>query len=114
MVKPFSFGEGDSKQRRKRSNKQESRLADMVGGRAQAGSGAPWSSKGDVKQEDFLFECKFTDHESFSVSTKLWAEIKYKAMIAQSGRKPAMQLEIGKEKLRLVVLSEEDYLELLK
>lgn len=114
MVTPFSFDGKSTKQRRKQSNKQEERLANLVGGRAQPGSGAKWGAKGDVRAEDYLLECKFTDHESFSVSTKLWAEIKHKAMIAESGRKPALQLEIGKDKLRLVVLSEDDYLELLK
>lgn len=121
MVKPFSFEDSDTpKKRRVRSNKQEERLAKLSGGRTQAGSGAVWSSKGDVKQtrqtpteDSFLLECKYTDAESFRVSTDLWAEIEHKAMIAEAGRKPAIQLEIGKKKLRLIVISEDDYLELI-
>lgn len=114
MVNPFSFGDDTPKQRRRRATKQEVRLADLVGGKAQAGSGAVWSAKGDVKQEEFLFENKYTDKESFRVSIDLWQEIEKKAMIAESGRKPAMHLEIGKSKTRLIVLSEEDFLELFR
>jgi hypothetical protein len=113
MVKPFSFGDDTPKQRRKKSTKQEQRWAGKAGGKAQAGSGAVWSSKGDVKQEDFLFENKRTDAESYRLSTDTWAEIDTKAMLAER-RKPAMHIEIGKQKLRLVVLTEDDFLELMK
>jgi hypothetical protein len=114
MVTPFSFGDNTPKQRRKRATKQEERLAKLVGGKAQAGSGAVWSAKGDVKQEDYLFENKYTEKESFRLSVELWQEIEKKAMIAESGRKPAMHIEIGKSKTRLVVMSEEDFLELFR
>jgi hypothetical protein len=117
MVKPFSFGDDTPKQRRKKSNNQEKRWAQKADGKTQAGSGAVWSSKGDVKQRrqqdkpTFLFENKRTDSESYRLSTDTWAEIDRKAMLTE-GRQPAMHIEIGQQKLRLVVLTEDDFLEL--
>jgi hypothetical protein len=122
MVKPYSLLDGeDSKQRRRRSNKQEKTLARQTGGRAQAGSGAVWSAKGDTKDKGhfldtlkaFLHECKFTAKASFSLSTKLWDEISEKAF--REGRKPAMEIKLNAEahnELDLIVLSKSDYLEL--
>lgn len=113
MVKPFSFGEDNTpKQRRKKSNQQEKRWAVKAEGKAQAGSGAVWSSKGDVKQAKYLFENKRSDSESYRLSTDTWAEIERKAMLAER-RQPAMHIEIGKQKLRLVVLLEDDFLEMM-
>lgn len=124
MVKPFSFG-GDKtpKERRKASQKQENRWAKKVDGKTQAGSGAVWSSKGDVKAgghfiDDltaFLYENKQTENKGFRVTTDLWNEIRDKA-IKTEGKLPAMQieLEIGTPRpTRLVVLDEQDFLALL-
>ncbi len=46
----------------RRSQKQEERAAEEVGGRAQAGSGASWRAKSDVRDLGKLrIECKYTD-----------------------------------------------------
>ena len=125
MVKPFNFlGEENSKTRRKASQKQEDRWAKKTGGRTQAGSGAVWSSKGDVKAGSnifdeplsFLYENKQTEHASFRLSAELWNEIRDKAHLTE-GRLPAMQIELERKSpspTRLVVLEEADYLELLE
>lgn len=113
MVQPFSFGEDTPKTKKKKSNKQEETLAKRVGGKTQAGSGNQWHSKGDVEDKKFLHECKYTKHKSFSVSVKLWEEIEEKAF-AMGGKTPAIEILLGEgqENLKLIVLSEDDYLEL--
>lgn len=113
MVKPFSFGEESTKRKKKKSNKQERELAKRVGGKTQAGSGNQWHSRGDVEDKDFLIECKYTKHKSFRVSVDLWEEITEKAF-AMGGKTPAIEILLGEgqENLKLIVLSEDDYLEL--
>lgn len=122
MAKPYSILDGDGpKQRRKKSDKQERKLAQQTGGRAQPGSGAMWGAKGDTKDKKhflsslnaFLHECKFTTKASFSLSTKLWREIEFKAF--KEGRKPAMEIKLNEgtvDEIDLIVLSKDDYLEL--
>jgi hypothetical protein len=113
MVKPFSIGEDSPKKRKKKSDKQEKALAKKVGGKTQAGSGNQWHSKGDVEDEEYLHECKYTKHKSFKVSVDLWEEIDEKAF-AMGGKTPALEILLGEgqENLKLVVLSEDDYLKL--
>lgn len=124
MVKPFTFGgEENSTTRRKSSQKQENRWAKKTGGRTQAGSGAVWSAKGDVKagthflEDDlaFLYENKQTEQSGFRITTKLWEEIKDKAFKTE-GKRPAMQIELDRKSMnptRLVVLDENDFLEMI-
>lgn len=113
MVQPFSFGEDTPKKRKKKSDKQEKTLAQRVGGKTQVGSGNQWHSKGDVEDKEFLHECKYTKHKSFKVSIDLWKEIDEKAF-AMGGKSPAIEILLGegKENLKLIILSEDDYLAL--
>lgn len=113
MVKPFSFGEENPRQKKKKADRQEKRLASLVGGKTQAGSGNQWHSKGDVEDKEFLHECKYTKNKSFPVSIKLWEEIEEKAF-QMGGKSPAIEIVLGEgqENLKLIVLSEDDYLEL--
>lgn len=113
MVKPFSFGEDTTRKKKKKSDKQERLLAQRVGGKTQAGSGNQWHSKGDVEDKEFLIECKYTKHKSFRVSVELWEEISEKAF-TMGGKTPAMEILLGEgqENLKLIVLSEDDYLAL--
>lgn len=55
---------------RKDSQKQESRLADDLGGRVQPGSGARWGYRRDVVTKDYLIEAKCTDSGKYLVSEK--------------------------------------------
>lgn len=125
MLKPFNFGgEENAKTRRKSSNQQEKRWAKKTGGKTQAGSGAVWSSKGDVKtgshfleeELSFLYENKQTEKKGFRVTTDLWNEIRDKA-IKTEGKRPAMQIELERSSsnsVRLVVLDENDFLDLIE
>lgn len=113
MVKPFSFGADNTKTKKKKSNKQESLLAERLNGKTQAGSGNQWHSKGDVETKEMLFECKYTQYRSYKLTVDVWQDIEQKAF-EMGGKTPAMEILLGegKENLKLIVLSEDDYLEL--
>jgi len=51
----------------KQSLKHEKRLAKKVGGGRNAGSGAFWQRKGDVRSKDLLIEHKWTGKQSFTM-----------------------------------------------
>lgn len=66
-----------AKQNKRRSRRQESKLANEAGGRAQKGSGnLPWA-KGDVRKKgSFRAECKFTKKKSFSMTREILDKIR--------------------------------------
>ena len=80
---------------------QEMRLAKVVGGRAQPGSGSSDYAKGDVRQDAkgavfqsnrFLIEAKQTIHASIRIEGKWLGKITREAQ--QVGREPALEFEI--------------------
>lgn len=80
--------------RRKRSQRQEKRIAKKFGGSTRAGSGAFWSQKGDVRSEKFLIEAKRTDSNSYRISAKVWNKIRKEA-IREGLREPMYAIEIN-------------------
>jgi len=83
----------------------EKKLAKDVKGKRVAGSGSHWSSKGDVKHPEFLFECKTTAHDSYAVGLKTLDKIVKEAQTV--GKTPVLLLDIkGK---RFVLLRFEDW-----
>lgn len=60
------------------SNLQEKRVAEIFGGRVQIASGA-LDEKGDVKNAEFLFECKSTSKDYYTLSYKTWNKIREEA-----------------------------------
>ena len=107
-LKPYRFD--DETDRKKHSAKSERRLAKAVGGRTQPGSGAFDTHKGDVINDDFLFEHKETGNASRSITVAEMEKIKTEAL--QAGRMPAFVLEFLKKKKKYVVLDFQDFLEL--
>jgi hypothetical protein len=66
-----------SKARRKRVARQEAEMAETVGGRTQAGSGAVAGCKGDVRKKGlFRIECKSTENQSFSMKREILDKIR--------------------------------------
>ena len=98
----------DPKEIRRRSQQQEKRVAKKVGGTTNAGSGSGWRRQNDVREDGVLWEMKRTDGKSISISLKDWEKLRTNALMED--RMPAMHLEIGRR--RLVVLSEDDYMEM--
>lgn len=88
---------------KKKSQLQEKRVAKEVSGKTVIASGALWGSKGDVRNDSFLIECKITGKKYYTLSFTTWEKI-YKEAIRDSGRIPVMciDLEDGKSKLAIL------------
>lgn len=88
---------------RKKSKKQEKRVAGILGGSVIRGSGTghreggtglgDYGAKGDVRQDDLLVEAKRTDANSLRVEG-YWL-VKISSEAAASGKHPALSIELG-------------------
>ena len=78
---------------KKKSKKQEEKIAKDIGGRTTPGSGALWFSKADVRNDKYLIEAKFTDSNKYQLKYETWDKIKREA-INDGLRIPVMQIEI--------------------
>jgi len=78
---------------KKKSQKQEARVAKELDGRAQPGSGAIEHLKGDVTTDRFLIEAKRTDKKSISITGEWLSKIDQEAL--NVGKIPALVFEIG-------------------
>ena len=87
---------------------QEARTARDFGGRTTPASGSQWHSKGDVKTNNWLIECKTTSKLSYSLKAETWHKIWTEAI--SEGRDPIMVLDFETEGVSLVVMSKEDFL----
>lgn len=94
-------------ERKRSSKKQEELVAKEVEGRLTPASGALWGSKGDVKSDLFLFECKTTSHDFYTLSFTTWDKI-YKEALKERLRIPVMQIDLNSGKDRLAVMRSED------
>lgn len=94
--RPNVFGDNDDGS----PDAQEARVAKIVGGKKQRGSGSSIYAKGDVIQKSgeahdmskFLIECKQTIHASLSVKGAWLDKISKEAIAA--GKEPALAIEI--------------------
>lgn len=85
--------------------RQERRVAKLRGGRRQPGSGSGWLHQNDVKDDEYLWEMKGTEgRRQIIVRLEDWEKVRTNAI--NTGRKPAMHLQMGNR--RLVVLDEGD------
>ena len=94
----------------KQWQKKEKKDAKLFDGKRTPRSGGLWFAKGDVRTDKYLIENKATAKESFSVSVPLWEKIEKEALL--SHRLPLLSLEMGDDKLELIVLSKDDFLAL--
>ena len=92
----------------KQSQKHEKRLAKKVGGYTNAGSGAFWSRKGDVRSSDLLIEHKWTGKKQTTVKSDVLKKIVREAIL--DGRMPVLGIHLDGEDY--VILLEDDFLEL--
>ena len=65
---------------KKKSKKQEEKIAKDIGGRTTPASGALWAFKGDVRNDKYLIEAKFTDSNKYQLKCKTWYKIKREAI----------------------------------
>ena len=92
----------------KESQKHEKRLAQKVGGKRNAASGAFWSRKGDVRSDDLLIEHKWTGKKQATIKSDVLKKITREAIL--EGRVPVLGIHLDGEDY--VILLEDDYLEL--
>ena len=89
----------------KQSQKHEKRLAKKVGGKVNAGSGAFWSRKGDVRAEDILIEHKWTGKTQFTLKAQVLEKITTEAIL--EGRMPVLGIHLNGE--NYVILRSEEH-----
>ena len=65
---------------KRRSQKQEKSVAKDFNARMTVASGALWGMKGDVRNDKFLIECKTTEKDYYSITTKVWEKIEDEAL----------------------------------
>ena len=92
----------------KESQKHEARLAKLVDGKRNAGSGSFWSRKGDVRSNDLLIEHKWTGKASFTVKATVLEKIVKEAIL--ESRMPVLGFSLNDN--NYVMLTEDDFLEL--
>lgn len=92
----------------KQSKKHEARLAKLVDGKRNAGSGAFWSRKGDVRSDDLLIEHKWTGKATFTVKATVLEKIVKEAIL--DSRMPVFGISLNNE--NYIMLLEDDFLEL--
>lgn len=92
-----------------RWERQESRLANRLGGVRRPGSGAFWSAKGDVRSPGLLIEAKYTAKRQITVSAAVLRKIELEAV--SESRMPVLAIEVaGRD---YIVLTLDDFTELL-
>lgn len=91
---------------KRRSQKQEKSVAKSTGSKLTPASGAKWGAKGDVRHEDFLIECKTTEKDYYSITTKVWEKIRMEAT-KDHGRIPLLVIDL-RDQDRYVVFRPQD------
>ena len=94
---------------KKKSKKQEEKIAKDIGGRTTPGSGALWAFKGDVRNDKYLIEAKFTDSNKYQLKYTTWDKIKREA-INDGLRIPVMQIDIQGSQYALLRVEDLDAL----
>lgn len=105
-----SLGGGRVPQNRKLSQQQEKRVAKLVGGSLQPGSGSGWKRQNDVRSDGVLWEMKRTSKKSITIKASDLEHLRKNALLED--RVPVMHIELGDR--RWVVIPEDDYLEMIE
>ena len=92
---------------KRRSQKQEKSVAKKFNARLTAASGALWGTKGDVRSDKYLIECKTTEKDYYTLTAKVWEKIQEEA-IQDHMRIPLMVIDL-KDTDRYVVFRPKDF-----
>lgn len=90
-----------------KSNKQEKSVAKQFGGKQVIASGALWFASSDVRSDKFLIECKTTEKEYYSLTSKVWEKIEEEA-VKDHMRIPLMVIDL-EDRDRVVVFNPKDF-----
>jgi len=86
---------------------------DIGAGKPQPGSGAPWGYKGDVRLHGVVrVQDKETSKKSYPIKVEDWLEIEEQAL--KTSEIPSFTINFSKHKIRLAVISYEDWLEFVE
>lgn len=95
------------------SSRQEKEVANAVGGRQTANSGATPFQKGDVLTDEWLIECKTSVKEKSSFSIKReWLEKNRKEAFAMGKSHNALAFDFGTLNNRYYVVDEKTFIKL--
>lgn len=95
------------------SNKQEKQVAKAIGGKQTANSGATAFSKGDVKTDEWLVECKTatTEKASFSIK-KEWLQKNREEAFAMGKSYNALAFDFGTGDNRYYIVDEKTFVKM--
>ena len=94
--------------KKKKSQLQEKKVADEINADVVVASGALWGSKGDVRSDELLIECKTTDNSYYVFHFATWDKIRKEA-IKDGLRIPVMSIDILGGKRRFAVFNSKDF-----
>lgn len=92
---------------KKLSQKQEKSVADEFDAKTVVASGAKWGSKGDVRNSEYLIECKMTQKPFYSLTKTVWEKIQKEA-IKDGLRIPMMCIDVEGCKYQFIVMLVKD------
>lgn len=92
---------------KRRSQKQEKSVAKDFNAKVTVASGALWGMKADVRNDNFLIECKTTEKDYYSLTATVWEKIEQEA-IRDHLRIPLMVIDL-EDRDRVVVFRPKDF-----
>jgi hypothetical protein len=95
---------------KKNWRKKEKKDARDFLGRTTPRSGGMWNKPGDVSTLKFLFDCKYTDKDSYSVKSATLKKIYKEAIL--SNKLPALSVQL-KDGTEFVAIRKDDFMEIL-
>ena len=93
--------------KKRRSQKQEKSVAKDFNAKTTIASGAKWGMKADVRNDKFLIECKTTQEDYYSVTSKVWEKVQEEAT-RDHMRIPLLIVDL-QDKERFVVFRPNDF-----
>lgn len=98
---------------KKMSQKQERAVAEEFNAKTVVASGAKWGSKGDVRNDKYLIECKMTQKPFYSLTKSTWEKIEKEA-IKDGLRIPMMCVDVDNGVNQFIVMLYTDVPEEIK
>lgn len=98
---------------KKMSQKQEKSVAEEFNAKTVVASGAKWGSKGDVRNDKYLIECKITQKPFYSLTKSTWEKIEKEA-IKDGLRIPMMCVDVDNGVNQFIVMLYTDVPEEIK
>jgi hypothetical protein len=95
---------------RKLSQQQEQRVAKLIGGSVNAGSGSGWKRKNDVRGPGMLWELKLTGKKQITIKLQDLEDLRKHAIL--DGLLPVFGIQFAGSNRNYVLLDEADFLEM--